>query len=63
MLAYSPPSAKGEPEEQRGNAFDLFAIPDLRRALIMSGVALTGIELFSFYPADLWGAPLGSPLR
>src|SRR5262249_24958240 len=37
MLAYSPPSAKGEPQEQRGNALDLFAIPDLRRALIMSG--------------------------
>src|SRR6185503_10646960 len=29
--------------------FDLLAIPELRRTLIMSSVALTGIELFSVY--------------
>src|SRR4051812_42173521 len=31
------------------SSMDLLAIPSLRRTLIMSGVALTGIELFSFY--------------
>lgn len=36
-------------EERAKSAFDLLAIPALRRTLIMSGVTLTGIELFSFY--------------
>ncbi|MFL6574169.1 MAG: MFS transporter [Burkholderiales bacterium] len=59
MLAYRPPSAKGDPGGQRGgNAFDLLAIPDLRRTLIMSGVALTGIELFSFY-LPIYGRSIG----
>jgi len=58
MLGYRPPPAKGEPEEQRGNAFDLLAIPDLRRTLIVSGVALTGIELFSFY-LPIYGRSIG----
>jgi len=58
MLTYSPPSARGQPEERTGNAFDLLAIPDLRRTLIMSGVALTGIELFSFY-LPIYGRSIG----
>jgi predicted MFS family arabinose efflux permease len=58
MLAYSPASAKSEPEERTKNAFDLLAIPDLRRTLIMSGVALTGIELFSFY-LPIYGRAIG----
>ncbi len=35
--------------EPGGGALDLLAIPGLRRTLLMSGVTLTGIELFSFY--------------
>ncbi len=58
MLGYRPPSAKGEPEERTKNAFDLLAIPGLRRTLIMSGVALTGIELFSFY-LPIYGRSIG----
>jgi predicted MFS family arabinose efflux permease len=58
MLGYRPASAKGEPEDRTGNAFELLAIPDLRRALIMSGVALTGIELFSFY-LPIYGRSIG----
>ena len=34
---------------EKRNAWDLLANPPLRRTLIMSGVTLTGIELFSFY--------------
>src|SRR5258705_7904064 len=40
------------------NALDLLAIPALRRTLIMSGVALTGIELFSFY-LPIYGRAIG----
>jgi predicted MFS family arabinose efflux permease len=40
------------------SAFDLLAIPALRRTLIMSGVALTGIELFSFY-LPIYGRAIG----
>jgi len=58
MLGYRPPSAKGEPEERTRNAFELLAIPELRRTLIMSGVALTGIELFSFY-LPIYGRSIG----
>jgi predicted MFS family arabinose efflux permease len=49
MVAYRPLHAKAEDEARARNAFDLLAIPALRRTLLMSGVALTGIELFSFY--------------
>lgn len=46
-------------EEQRAkSAFDLLAIPALRRTLILSGVALTGIELFSFY-LPIYGRSIG----
>jgi len=58
MLVYRPPSAKSEGEERTRSAFDLLAIPALRRTLIMSGVALTGIELFSFY-LPIYGRSIG----
>ncbi len=45
-------------EKQAKSAFDLLAIPALRRTLIMSGVALTGIELFSFY-LPIYGRSIG----
>ena len=40
------------------SAFDLLAIPGLRRTLLMSGVTLTGIELFSFY-LPIYGRSIG----
>jgi predicted MFS family arabinose efflux permease len=58
MLGYRPPSVRSETEERGKNAFDLLAIPALRRTLIMSGVALTGIELFSFY-LPIYGRSIG----
>jgi MFS family permease len=58
MMVYKPPSAKGEAEDRTKSAFDLLAIPALRRTLIMSGVALTGIELFSFY-LPVYGRSIG----
>jgi MFS family permease len=45
-------------EEPAQSAFDLLAIPALRRTLIMSGVTLTGIELFSFY-LPIYGRSIG----
>lgn len=53
-----PPRARQEEEEQGKSAFDLLAIPGLRRALVMSGIALTGIELFSFY-LPIYGRAIG----
>lgn len=47
-----------EEEERAKSAFDLLAIPALRRTLILSGVALTGIELFSFY-LPIYGRSIG----
>ncbi len=44
--------------EEAKSALDLFAIPALRRTLIMSGMALTGIELFSFY-LPIYGRAIG----
>ena len=41
-----------------GSAFELLAIPALRRTLIMSGVTLTGIELFTFY-FPVYGRSIG----
>jgi MFS family permease len=58
MVGYRPPSAKAEAEARTKSAFDLLAIPELRRTLIMSGVALTGIELFSFY-LPIYGRSIG----
>jgi predicted MFS family arabinose efflux permease len=45
-------------KEPAKSAFDLLAIPALRRTLIMSGVTLTGIELFSFY-LPIYGRAIG----
>jgi predicted MFS family arabinose efflux permease len=53
-----PKHVKHEEEEQAKSAFDLIAIPALRRTLIMSGVTLTGIELFSFY-LPIYGRSIG----
>src|SRR2546422_662111 len=46
--ALIPAHARHE-EETAKSALDLLANAALRRTLIMSGVTLTGIELFSFY--------------
>jgi predicted MFS family arabinose efflux permease len=53
-----PARIRHEAEEQAKSAFDLLAIPGLRRTLIMSGVTLTGIELFSFY-LPIYGRSIG----
>ena len=45
-------------ESAGGSTRELFAIPSLRRTLIMSGVTLTGIELFSFY-FPVYGRAIG----
>ena len=47
-----------EAEERAKSAFDLLRDPGLRRTLIMSGVTLTGIELFSFY-LPIYGRSIG----
>ena len=53
-----PARVRHEKEEEAKSAFDLLAIPALRRTLIMSGVTLTGIELFSFY-LPIYGRAIG----
>ncbi|HKU45492.1 MAG TPA: MFS transporter [Burkholderiales bacterium] len=53
-----PAHARHEAEESAKSAFDLLAIPGLRRTLIMSGVTLTGIELFNFY-LPIYGRSIG----
>ena len=53
-----PSHVRHAEEEQAKSAFDLLAIPALRRTLIMSGVTLTGIELFSFY-LPIYGRSIG----
>jgi predicted MFS family arabinose efflux permease len=53
-----PRHIRHEAEEQAKSALDLLAIPALRRTLIMSGVTLTGIELFSFY-LPIYGRSIG----
>jgi len=58
VLAYKLGPAPQQAEERAKSAFDLLAIPQLRRTLIMSGVALTGIELFSFY-LPIYGRSIG----
>jgi predicted MFS family arabinose efflux permease len=55
---FIPARVRHEEEEQAKSAFDLLAIPALRRTLIMSGVTLTGIELFSFY-LPIYGRSIG----
>jgi predicted MFS family arabinose efflux permease len=55
---FIPAHVPHEEEAQAKSAFDLLAIPALRRTLIMSGVTLTGIELFSFY-LPIYGRAIG----
>jgi MFS family permease len=50
-------SEQGE-EKPGGRALDLFREAPLRRTLLMSGAALTGIELFSFY-MPIYGKSIG----
>ena len=57
LLLRPMPRASAHAEGTR-NALDLLAIPALRRTLVMSGVALTGIELFSFY-LPIYGRSIG----
>jgi len=53
-----PPRGAHHDEKQKRRAFDLLKEAALRRTLIMSGVALTGIELFSFY-MPVYGQSIG----
>jgi MFS family permease len=53
-----PKHVRHETQARAKSALDLLAIPALRRTLIMSGVALTGIELFSFY-LPIYGRAIG----
>jgi predicted MFS family arabinose efflux permease len=58
LLARRMPHGGAHSEDEGRSAFDLLAIPALRRTLILSGVALTGIELFSFY-LPIYGRSIG----
>jgi len=53
-----PPRGEHHDERETRRAFDLLKEAPLRRTLIMSGVALTGIELFSFY-MPVYGQSIG----
>ena len=56
--AIVPQRARKARDEASGGALALLGIPSLRRTLIMSGVTLTGIELFSFY-FPVYGRSIG----
>lgn len=58
LLFRPAPPIRHHEEAKSGSALDLLAIPALRRTLVMSGVALTGIELFSFY-LPIYGRSIG----
>jgi MFS family permease len=51
LLAYPRmvPARTAHSKESGGGSLELLANPGLRRTLVMSGVTLTGIELFTFY--------------
>lgn len=53
-----PPRRQAPHEAAAGGSFALLRDPALRRTLIMSGVTLTGIELFSFY-FPVYGRSIG----
>jgi MFS family permease len=53
-----PPRGARQDEKQARRALDLLKEAPLRRTLIMSGVTLTGIELFSFY-MPVYGQSIG----
>ncbi len=54
----APPGAARESPESHGGTRDLLRRAPLRRAIVMSGVALTGIELFTFY-FPVYGRAIG----
>ncbi|HET7765594.1 MAG TPA: MFS transporter [Burkholderiales bacterium] len=53
-----PDRGAHESEQKPGRTLDLFREGPLRRTLFMSGAALTGIELFSFY-MPIYGKSIG----
>ena len=53
-----PPRAPSSAHDARGGSLALLADAGLRRTLIMSGVTLTGIELFTFY-FPVYGRSIG----
>ena len=53
-----PPRAIASKEESAGGSLELLRDSGLRRTLIMSGVTLTGIELFTFY-FPVYGRSIG----
>ncbi|TMH48878.1 MAG: MFS transporter, partial [Betaproteobacteria bacterium] len=53
-----PPRGEHHDDKQARRALDLLKEAPLRRTLIMSGVTLTGIELFSFY-MPVYGQSIG----
>lgn len=53
-----PPRGEHHDDKQTRSALDLLKEAPLRRTLIMSGVTLTGIELFSFY-MPVYGQSIG----
>jgi MFS family permease len=52
------PARTGRSAKEGGGSLELLASPGLRRTLIMSGVTLTGVELFSFY-FPVYGRSIG----
>lgn len=56
--ALVPPRGAPQDEKQARRALDLLKEAPLRRTLVMSGVTLTGIELFSFY-MPVYGQSIG----
>jgi len=61
MLAYPrlvPARAPSSHAAESGGSLELLANPGLRRTLVMSGVTLTGIELFTFY-FPVYGRSIG----
>jgi MFS family permease len=53
-----PPRVSASREESAGGSFAMLKNAGLRRTLIMSGVTLTGIELFTFY-FPVYGRSIG----
>lgn len=54
----APAGGAHETAGDRGGALELLANAGLRRAIVMSGLALTGIELFTFY-FPVYGRAIG----
>jgi MFS family permease len=52
------PAREARTQARHGSSMELLASPGLRRTLIMSGVTLTGVELFSFY-FPIYGRAVG----